>query len=847
MIPQRLVLKNFLCYRQADLDFAGIHLACLAGANGAGKSALLDGMTWALWGRARAKRDDELIYLGEKEMAVDFSFQLGSRAYRVLRRRKAGKRGSTLLDLQTRDDGDWQSIGESGVRRTQQRIEEILRLDYDTFANSAFLRQGRADEFTIKTPAERKRVLGDILGLDRWERYEEQAKVLLRAAVDQANLIDLRLQEIEQELAQRPEHEERAAAARQAADERSAALEEARVAYQRVEQAGAELLSVESQTAELSARLAQTERELSAAAKEEETVSKRLAERKGLVSSAQEIESGYAAYQQAVEREQELGAKLSRWTELQSRRTQLESQAEKARIELQAERDSAARRVAELQERQADESLLKEHEAAAAMLAELDDVGRRQETDRSALARAAEQRAELRARNEALRTDMDTLRERIEALDKAAAECPLCGQPLTDEHRVEMLERLRREGTARGDAFRSNRSALDELHKECSTLEKSIAEGEKLLRGREPLRRQEAALAERLERGKEASALLTEAQAALASAETALAGNNHARNLGAELDQVVQEQANLGYDFESHELARREMTSQQPYAEQQARLAAALAEIEQDEEGLHRIHERESQLRERCRADSARLADLQNQAKSLQEQIKERAQLEQKLQQARIEEASARQQLGAAQQRLEACKRLQSQQKEKVKTRDELSRMQAVYEQLKTAFGVRGVPAMVIEAAVPEIEEETNRLLDRMTSGSMRVRFETQRETQAGEARETLQIYISDEQGARPYENYSGGEQFRVNFAIRIALSRLLARRAGARLQTLVIDEGFGTQDEVGRQRLVEAINAIKDDFARVLVVTHIEELKDLFPARIEVTRTPQGSLVEVR
>jgi exonuclease SbcC len=137
MIPQRLVLKNFLCYRQADLDFAGIHLACLAGANGAGKSALLDGMTWALWGRARAKRDDELIYLGEKEMAVDFSFQLGSRAYRVLRRRKAGKRGSTLLDLQTRDDGDWQSIGESGVRRTQQRIEEILRLDYDTFANSA--------------------------------------------------------------------------------------------------------------------------------------------------------------------------------------------------------------------------------------------------------------------------------------------------------------------------------------------------------------------------------------------------------------------------------------------------------------------------------------------------------------------------------------------------------------------------------------------------------------------------------------------------------------------------------------------------------------------------------------
>jgi len=112
--------------------------------------------------------------------------------------------------------------------------------------------------------------------------------------------------------------------------------------------------------------------------------------------------------------------------------------------------------------------------------------------------------------------------------------------------------------------------------------------------------------------------------------------------------------------------------------------------------------------------------------------------------------------------------------------------------------------------------------------------------------RETLEIKIADELGTRPYENYSGGEQFRVNFAIRIGLSKLLARRAGAQLQMLVIDEGFGTQDARGRERLIEAINVIQDDFARVLVVTHIEELKDAFPARIEVTKTPEGSVVEV-
>ncbi len=93
---------------------------------------------------------------------------------------------------------------------------------------------------------------------------------------------------------------------------------------------------------------------------------------------------------------------------------------------------------------------------------------------------------------------------------------------------------------------------------------------------------------------------------------------------------------------------------------------------------------------------------------------------------------------------------------------------------------------------------------------------------------------------------FSGGEAFRVNFAIRLALSEVLAQRAGARLQTLVIDEGFGSQDTQGRQRLVEAINLVRPDFAKILVITHIDELKDAFPTRIEVEKTPHGSAVRV-
>ena len=93
---------------------------------------------------------------------------------------------------------------------------------------------------------------------------------------------------------------------------------------------------------------------------------------------------------------------------------------------------------------------------------------------------------------------------------------------------------------------------------------------------------------------------------------------------------------------------------------------------------------------------------------------------------------------------------------------------------------------------------------------------------------------------------FSGGEAFRVNFAIRLALSEILAQRAGARLQTLVIDEGFGSQDAQGRQRLIEAISLVRQDFAKILVITHIDELKEKFPNRIEVEKTDRGSIIKV-
>src|SRR3989344_5090282 len=245
----------------------------------------------------------------------------------------------------------------------------------------------------------------------------------------------------------------------------------------------------------------------------------------------------------------------------------------------------------------------------------------------------------------------------------------------------------------------------------------------------------------------------------------------------------------------------------------------------------------------------AALPDLSEKLSRIDQKILE---TEQELTKVRSEEKEARGTLGQIQQLISRTAQMEKLSRQKAEEKNTLQKTKEAFEELERAFGKKGIQAMIIEACIPEIEEEANKLLAKLTEGRMKVTLQTQRETKTkladGERGivETLDIIISDEMGERPYEMYSGGEAFRVNFAIRLAISKLLTHRAGAKLQFLVIDEGFGSQDAPGRARLVEAIDAIKDDFEKIIIITHIEELKEEFPVRIEVSKNNVGSTFEV-
>jgi len=703
MVPIKLALKNFMCYRDnvPPLYFEGFHVACLCGDNGHGKSALLDAITWALWGEARAKSDDDLIYLGQSEMEVELEFSVGPNRYRVLRKRtKAGLRRTSQpsLHLFVAGTEGFTDISGNSIRETEQKIIDILRMDYDTFINSALLLQGRASEFSMKKPGERKEVLANILGLSLYDKLEKLAKDYSKEREILQQRLSADIARIEQELSQKPNYEAELQGAQAAISMLGTEVEKQESALTALRQSRESLKFKDEQCREIGMRIEQAERQL------------------------QHLNTVAEGHRSKIERYDNI---LSRYQE------------EFASINMRS--DDLARQE--------------------------QDLGKKREDEKE----ISNQSNLLRSNNAQLKKEMEELKDKIDLLGKGDAECPLCGTELGVEGRKRTMANYETQGREKGDAFRTNHSRIQQKEEELKVTRQEISKLDATI------------TSERTRLERQAGALEKERTEADRSLPQEKEGLERAQKTVEDLRKALQE------DIEKKKTILSEIE--------------ALPRLERELGDAERAHR---ELRERERRYRDRLVEVQA--------------------------------------ILRRFAQLETEREADIKELRSIAEEKSIYDELATAFGKRGTQALIIEKALPEIEEEANRLLGRMTDNRMHLKIESQRDTKKGDTIETLDIKIADELGTRNYEMFSGGESFRVNFALRIALSKLLARRAGAPLPTLIIDEGFGTQDSAGREKLVEAINSIQDDFEKILVITHIEELKDAFPVRIDVIKTEEGS-----
>ncbi len=867
MIPLRLRIAGFLSYREpVEIDFTTFDLACISGHNGAGKSSLLDAITWALFGQAR-RRDDALINLQSKTAEVAFTFQYEDSIYRVQRALPRGK--SAILEFQVLEsegafaqhDGsrvrlpeelNWRPLTERMLRETQTRIENTLRLDYETFVNASFFLQGKADQFTQQTAGRRKDVLGSILGLEVWEQYKIRTADRRKSLENELEVTDRRIAEIDLELAEDTARKQRLAELESQLAQLSAAVATQRVALESIRRT-ADSLAQQRRMAEVLATA------LHRARAQWTTLCNRLAERDALRSSqadliqrAAEIEAAHAAWRQAVGDLQKWDQTASAFHEVDQQRTPLLAKiaGERARLE-EEQRNLFLQEQSVKSQESAVVALEGQIESAKAALAEVEArVSQRTalEEQRSA---AVYSQATLAPENKRLLNEMNELKERIEALKSASGvNCPLCGQELTESHRKKTLRDLETDGAEKGRLYRENKQQIEDavatqkkLDAELKTL--TSADSDRIKRSNAL-----AQLTERLETLQKAAAeWQSKGSKRLAEVSDMLAQEKFALPSRKELARLDKHLASLGYDAAAHDASRQSELALRSADEDYRKLESARAALAPLESEIANIKTEIAKYELEIEKQDADYQAARSALDLAEQSAPDLDAAERNFLAMSEQENVLHQEVGAARQKVNVLRELRERKAAYGSEREALALQISQHKALERAFGKDGVPALLIEQALPEIESRANELLDRLSDGKMSVRFLTQAEykdKKREDLRETLDIQISDGAGLRDYEMYSGGEAFRVDFAIRLALSEVLAQRKGARLQTLVIDEGFGSQDVQGRQRLIEAINLVKPDFAKILVITHLDELKDAFPNRIEVEKTADGSIATV-
>ena len=857
MIPVSLSISGFLSYQQpAEIDFTSFDLACISGQNGSGKSSILDAMTWALFGRAR-KHDESVINIQSETAQVSLTFEYEGNLYRVIRTNPRGKTSSLEFHIARpgangTPDG-WKPLTESSLRETDLKIVEVLRLDYETFINAAFFLQGEADQFTQKNPAERKRVLSQILNLGIWEDYRKKTFQNRREIEGEIIRLDGRSAEIRLELDQEEGR-------RQQLAELEEQLTQAAEARKTQEEELAEIQKYQ-QTLSEQAKLSGTlEQQLEAKEQKLSDLRSRLLPRTQEQAAAYEI----------LDQEEQVQKQAGVWKKAKKKLAGLDKTAQKFLTEerqrqeplsaIASEKALLEQELSNLEQESATLSgILKSIPALKDALAEKEggisqaekDLRERDEK-KAELEDAQAKLAEAKAENPRLFQEMKQLEKRIQDLEEAGgADCPLCGQPMGEAERKDLISDLKEKGKEKGDRYRENKTTLAEADQKVQKLQEEISllsKAEKELRRTRQEHDRLTLDLTQLETKQDAWKKVGAKR--LKEVQTQFEKNTFAPEAHKKLAKIDDGLKTIGYDPEEHDQVRSQVEEGEKLQDKLGEIdkaRAALVPLEREISGITDTIEKE---REELDEISKTLAKSLEVFDDLAKHEPDHQKAEKELLTLKERENILQRQFGAAQQKVNVLET----QKERLAGLDKkLSSFREkvrLHKQLEEAFGKNGVPALLIEQALPQIEIKANEILGRLSDGAMSVRFITQREykdSKRADLKETLDIQIADRAGVRDYEMFSGGESFRINFAIRLALSHVLAQRAGARLQTLVIDEGFGSQDEIGRQRLTEAITLVKDDYKLVLVITHIDALKDIFSTQLQVEKTPDGSVISIQ
>jgi exonuclease SbcC len=902
MIPLKLQIKNFLSYGSPtqQIDFAPYHLICLSGKNGHGKSALLDALTWAVWGHARktlgsTKADEGLLRLGQTNMMVSLDFLCNGQQYRVRREYTYDRgKGVAQLDFGVIDAGTdrLRPLTDKTIKATQAKIEETIGLDFESFINSVFLRQGNSNEFSKKSPKERKEILATILGLSKFELLRKRALEKIRdGGITSAHLTRLcehltadtasagNIQEqltelnqqynllIQQEQQHYTEHKKLMA-------ERKWLLEQ--------QQEHQRLLFSYEQLQQNIAQQWHTLRETSGLCRQVFKQQREQGQHELLSARKKELEKQINYQQELISKRLRLTQEIMQQAEKKQQRAQV---IQREQLTIQQEQTAHCQQI----EKERNEIITQERaleHAQTALKQEIDRILAEQKTLLPAISKLEQQKTQLAlqeaqferrksfyhkfvAQGNALAQELKQIKHKQQlAHDEDNPSCSLCEQNLSASRRRFIQQKFVQQETffehqlARLKNVMSNlKTILTEQHQQLEKAQHALTQaqqakvksedlGTALIRHQavhdaqqQQLQTIQHKLAQLTKELQTAQQLLI---AVTVTPEFALAQDREYQDLLAAQQRSETELTHYQYNQDQHDKLKQELAHLNTKEESQAALTHQISLQQQRKQEVRQLCNTIRQLRQTAITLKVKLDCFAPITAQLASGDKREQELTAQLQAVAQEKEQVAHKKGALEQetvRIEKQKATLAQEQEQLK---QLTTDIEEYQALAQALSKDGIQGLLIEHVLPEIEQEANNLLSKLTNNQAHLMIESLRDLKSGGAKETLDIKISDAMGIRPYELFSGGEAFRIDFALRLAISKLLARRNGTSLQTLIIDEGFGSQDEEGLNHIMESLYMIQEDFAKIIIVSHLPSMKEQFPTHFYVSKGPRGSTVQV-
>ncbi len=776
MLLHRLRLQNFRQHRDTDLEL-GPGLTGNIGPNGAGKTTLFEAVTWALYGQKAARETADTLRwrraAPRAEVRVELECALGPQELRLVR---------TLHHAELFLDGQAAPIVASKTA-VAERVERLVAMSYEEFRNTYFTGQRDLAVMQDVGPAERRRFLNRLLGYDRLERAVRRVRELKGGLGREMDGLRQGMADpgaLAAERAARAAEDAEAARSLAAAEEALVAvraasdqhlpvfrgLKDFRERHQRLTADRRELEGVMREAVDLGRHLAERHEAAARAALELAALGPRLEEH-GRARAALAVLDDLARDAEARSRIETTLAEIAR------QRAAVASRLDAARAAAAAAREAAERLEGARSERERVEAEYQEHQAA----------WEREKAD------AAAERRNLLERFDDLRRQ----RERVEGAGEGGA-CPTCGRPLGGEyHAVLELLDTQLDGVKQNGQF--FRQRLEQL---------KAAPGPLV-----DLDARRHALAQAVEAGAQELAVARRA------ADEAVALEQEQTRADTRRAALLAEQAALkpGYDRERHDAARRLLAELEPAAERAHRLAAdaeRVAGLRAEREAAER---RRAELVGRYAVVQRDLDALAFSESSYLAAEREMERLERSWQEADGAVVQARAEQRLARERLRDAERREQESAARAARLSELRAEVRLHEALDASLGE--LSADLNTEIGPEMAAIAGEFLATLTDGQ----FD---EIQLDDAFEATVLADGE---ARPV--LSGGEQDLRDLVLRLAVSQMIAERAGQPFSLLVLDEIFGSLDDLHRTNVVNLLRALEARFPQVFLITHVEGVRE--------------------